>query len=745
MGKGKKKKAMPVGKPVLRELLDGIFSAHPDKTFTYKQLFKALDLNSMGERRLLVEVLDEMCEAGVILKMERERFKSAEVKSYVTGIVDLTAGGAGFVVSEETEEDIYISFKNLQHALAGDRVKVLVYARSRNRRSEGQVVEILERRRGTFVGILRMSGKYAFVEPSGKQLPYDIFIPSDALRKAKNGQKVVVRITDWPENLRNPIGEVVKILGNPGDNNTEMNAIMAEFELPVEFPSSVIKASEHIPEEIGAEEIRNRRDFRDVPTFTIDPKDAKDFDDALSIRPIREGVYEIGIHIADVTHYVKPDSVLDKEAYKRATSVYLVDRTIPMLPERLSNNLCSLRPGEDKLCFSVVVQIDEEGEVLSRWFGRSLIRSDRRFAYEEAQAMIEGGDGDYKREICRLDAIAKRLRTKRFANGSIEFNRIEMGFEIDGKGKPIGVYFKESKDANKLIEEFMLLANKSVAEWVEGNKPGRKNKVGPNKSKTFVYRIHDKPTLEKLSDFNRFISKFGYSLRMNSESALVSSMNQLMEDIKNRPEHNVIEILAVRTMAKAIYSTENIGHYGLAFPYYTHFTSPIRRYPDMMVHRLLSRYMEGGRSVNKKTYESMCEHVSEMEQIAANAERASIKYKQVEFMADKLGVVFEGSISGVTQWGFYVELKDNKCEGLVSIMELEDDYYEFDEKNYCIVGRHKHKKYQLGDTVEVTVVRANLEARQLDFALADKEPRIPAAQPVKNMSKKKSKRNKDEK
>ncbi len=645
--------------------------------------------------------------------MAKNKFKEEPtVKSYITGEVELTAKGAAYVISPESKSDIFVAFPNLKHALNGDKVKVLVYARRKAERIEGEVVEILERKKSTFVGVVQRSDNYAFLLPSGKQMPYDVFLPLSHLGGAKNGDKVVVQITEWPEHQKNPVGTVIQVLGQPGDNDTEMNAIMAEYELPVAFPKKVEKAAERIPDELPAGEIARRRDFRGTVTFTIDPKDAKDFDDALSVREVGKGRYEIGVHIADVSHYVQPDTLLDREAYARATSVYLVDRTIPMLPEKLSNGLCSLRPDEDKFCFSAVFELDAEAKVTSQWFGRTVIRSNRRFTYEEAQEIIEGAPGEYQKEVLLLNGLAQKLREERFRGGAIDFDRIEVKFNLDEKGKPLGVYFKQSKEANKLIEEFMLLANKKVAEKIGKGQ-------SKQKAKTFVYRIHDKPTEEKLTDFNRFISKFGYGLKLSNRKALTASMNNLMQEVKDRPEQNLIETLAIRTMAKAVYSTVNIGHYGLAFDHYTHFTSPIRRYPDVMVHRLLQRYLDDGRSVSQEKYEEMCEHASSMEQLAANAERASIKYKQVEFMSDKIGEAFQGTISGVTQWGFYVELEESKCEGLVPMHELEDDYYEFDEKNYCIVGRHYGKRYQLGDTVTVQVAKANLVSRQLDFVLLE--------------------------
>ena len=710
MGRKEKKRKKDISKKEIYQALYDLFDLNPDMEFTHKQIAERLGLKNIGAQQLLVTVLREMKNDRLLTEIAPGKFQYKENKTYVTGVIDLTSRGTAYLITDECKEDVFIPQAWLNHALNGDKVKVLLSARSRRCRPEGEVVEILERKKETFVGTIQCSQHYAFLIPTGKQLPYDIFIPLSALNGAKNGEKAIVKITTWPENQKNPEGKVLEVLGQPGDNDTEMNAIMAEYELPVKFPTNVEKAADKIAEEIPSEEIKKRKDFRDITTFTIDPKDAKDFDDALSVRRLENGNIEVGVHIADVSYYVEENSTLDKEAYNRATSVYLVDRTIPMLPERLSNGVCSLRPDEEKLCFSAVFELNTNAEVQNQWFGRTIIRSNRRFTYEEAQAMIEGGEGDYKQEILLLNDLAQKLRAARFENGAIDFDRIEVRFEIDEKGKPTGVYFKRSKEANKLIEEFMLLANKKVAERIGKVKEGQR-------AKTFVYRIHEQPNEDKLEDFSRFISRFGYRLRTTTPRNLSTSMNKLMSDVKDRPEQNLIETLAIRTMAKAAYSTVNIGHYGLAFDYYSHFTSPIRRYPDVMTHRLLQRYLDNGRSVNADKYEEKCKHCSEMEQIAANAERASIKYKQVEFMADKLGETFMGTISGVTQWGFYVELNDTKCEGMVSISELEGDYYEFDEKNYCIVGRHHRKVYQLGDQVCIRVAKANLVARQLDFTL----------------------------
>jgi len=586
-----------------------------------------------------------------------------------------------------------------------------VYAIRSNKNPEGEVIQILKRSKQYFVGTMEISDSFAFMIPEGKSLSSDLFIPKGKLNGALNGQKVVAKIIESNERGKNPVGEIIRVLGNAGDNETEMHAILAEFELPYKFDESVLKAAEDISDIITEEEIAKRKDFRNITTITIDPVDAKDFDDALSIQKLENGNYEVGVHIADVTHYVTPNSTLDEEAYKRATSVYLVDRTVPMLPERLSNGICSLKPNEDKLCFAAVFELDENAKIMNEWFGKTIINSNRRFAYEEAQQIIEDKAGELSEEILKLDELAKKIRAKRFKNGSISFDRVEMKFEIDEKGKPLSVFFKESKDANKLIEEFMLLANKRVAEFV-----GKVNDKA--KAKTFVYRVHDEPNMEKLKSFSDFIKKFGYQLKLASRQEITTSLNQLLTDVAGKTEENLIETLAVRSMAKAEYDVKNIGHYGLAFDYYTHFTSPIRRYPDVMVHRLLFAYLQGEASANKTYYAEKCKHSSEMEYRAAQAERSSTKYKAVEFMKDKVGNLYEGVISGVTEWGIYVEIAEYKIEGMVSLREMEDDFYVFDEKNYVIFGKNKNKRFQLGDHVTIQIVRANTERKQLDFIMA---------------------------
>ena len=716
MAKNKEKKA---GKRMKKKDLVNIqmnfFHSKPTEALSLKFIFSELKMTTHPLKMLCIDILNELKDGDYITEVDKNKFRLNDHGKELTGTFQRKSNGKNSFIPDEGGDPIFIAERNSAHAMNNDKVKIVFYAKRKNHDAEGEVVEILERANDTFVGTLEVANSYAFLVTENRTLANDIFIPKEKLKGGKTGDKAVVKIVEWPDKAKNPIGQVIDILGKAGDNTTEMHAILAEFGLPYVYPEAVEKAADKIPAEISEEEIARREDFRKVTTFTIDPKDAKDFDDALSIRSIKEGLWEVGVHIADVTHYVQEGSIIDKEAEKRATSVYLVDRTIPMLPERLCNFICSLRPNEEKLSYSVIFDITEKGEVKNSRIVHTVINSDRRFTYEEAQQIIETKEGDFKEEVLMLDKIAKALRDKRFSSGAINFDRYEVKFEIDDKGKPVSVYFKESKDANKLVEEFMLLANKTVAEEI-GKVPRNK------KAKVFPYRIHDLPDPEKLDNLAQFIARFGYKLRTSGTKSDVSkSINHLLDDIQGKKEENLIETVSIRAMQKARYSTHNIGHYGLAFEYYTHFTSPIRRFPDMMVHRLLTKYAEGGRSVLESKYEDLCEHSSNMEQIAANAERASIKYKQVEFMSERLGQIFDGVISGVTEWGLYVELNENKCEGMIPMRDLDDDYYEFDEKNYCLRGRRKNRMYSLGDAITVKVARANLEKKQLDFALVEEK------------------------
>ena len=715
MAKKKEKKAgKRMKKSEMSERLISLFHTKPNETFSLKQLSNSLNLTTHPLKMLCADIIAEMIEDDFLQEVEKGHYKLNDHGLIMTGVFQRKSNGKNSFIPDDGGETIFIAERNSAHAMNNDKVKIALSAKRKNRNPEGEVIEILERANDTFVGTLKVEKFYAFLLTENRTLANDIFIPKDKLKGGKNGDKAVVKIVEWPEEAKNPIGQVIDILGKAGENTTEMHAILAEFGLPYVYPKNVETAAEKIPAEINEADYAEREDFRNVTTFTIDPKDAKDFDDALSIRLIKPGLWEVGVHIADVTHYVKEGSVIDKEAEKRATSVYLVDRTIPMLPERLCNFICSLRPDEEKLAFSVIFDMNEKGEVKDSRIVHTVIKSDRRFTYEEAQKVIETGEGDYKEEILELNKLAQILRKQRLAAGAIDFDRVEVKFEIDETGKPLSVYFKESKEANKLIEEFMLLANRTVAEKI-GKVP--KNK----KAKVFPYRIHDLPDPDKLENLNWFINRFGYKIRTSGTKTEVSkSINRLLDDIKNKKEQNLVETVSLRAMQKARYSTHNIGHYGLAFDYYTHFTSPIRRFPDMMVHRLLTRYLAGGRTAQETKYEELCDHSSEMEQIAANAERASVKYKQVEFMSERLGMEFDGVISGVTEWGLYVELNENKCEGMIPMRDLGDDYYDFDEKNYCLTGRRHHKKFSLGDPVTIKVARANLEKKQLDFALIEK-------------------------
>ena len=662
MAKKKEKKAgKRMKKKELATTLMDFFHTRQEEVISLKYLFAELHLTTHPLKMLCMDILADMLTDDYITEVDKNKYKLNNHGIEMTGTFQRKSNGKNSFIPEGGGDPIFVAERNSAHAMNNDKVKIAFFAKRKNHDAEGEVIEILERANDTFVGTLQVEKSYAFLVTENRTLANDIFIPRDKLKGGKTGDKAVVKVIEWPDKAKNPIGQVLDILGKAGDNTTEMHAILAEFGLPYVYPQAVEKAADKIPAEISEEEIAKREDFRKVTTFTIDPKDAKDFDDALSIRKLKDNLWEVGVHIADVTHYVKEGSIIDKEAEKRATSVYLVDRTIPMLPERLCNFLCSLRPHEEKLAFSVIFDITEKGEVKNSRIVHTIIYSDRRFTYEEAQQIIETREGDFKEEVLMMDTIAKALRERRFAAGAINFDRYEVKFEIDEKGKPVSVYFKESKDANKLVEEFMLLANRTVAEKIGRVPKGKKAKVLP-------YRIHDLPDPEKLDNLSQFIARFGYKLRTSGTKTDISkSINHLLDDIQGKKEENLIETVSIRAMQKARYSTHNIGHYGLAFDYYTHFTSPIRRFPDMMVHRLVTKYLDGGRSVSESKYEDLCDHSSNMEQIAANAERASVKYKQVEFMSERLGQTYDGVISGVTEWGLYVELNENKCEGMTTM------------------------------------------------------------------------------
>ena len=706
-----KNKPDKIYKDVFTKLIVEVFEKGNNKPLNYKQVGAKLQLNDDEAKEAIRDILSDNSKKGLFVQHDRGKFKLKSEQAYITGKVDMTADGSAFIVPEESQDgDIFVAPRKLRQALHGDMVKVHVFERKGGRKKEGEVVEILHRAKTDFTGTIDVSGSYAFFLADDRKMHHDIFIPLDNLNGAQNGEKVLVSILEWPKNAKNPIGIVKNVLGKKGENNTEMNAILADYGFPLNFPKEVEEESKNIATEITSEEISKRRDFRAITTFTIDPLDAKDFDDAISFEKLENGNYEIGVHIADVSHYVIPDSALDKEAFDRATSVYLVDRVIPMLPERLSNNLCSLRPKEDKLCFSAVFELNNQAQIQNEWFGRTVIHSDRRFTYEEAQEVIENKSGDFADEILKLNELAYILRERKFKSGAISFESEEVKFHLDEKGKPTGVYTKVRKDAHKLIEDFMLLANRRVAEFI--------GKRGKGKHKpTFVYRFHDVPKPDALASFSQFASRFGHKMNTRTDKETAKSLNALMTKIEGQKEQNLLTSLAVRSMAKAIYTTKYTSHYGLAFDYYTHFTSPIRRYPDVMVHRLLQFYLDGGEQVNPEHYEKLCEHSSQMEKKAAEAERASIKYKQAEFLQDQIGVEYTGLISGVTEWGMYVEIEENKCEGMIRLRDINDDFYTLDEKNYAIIGQRKKKVYQLGDEVQIKVKKVDLEKRQIDFSL----------------------------
>ena len=718
MTKHNKKKKSRGRKNLLRDNILSLFIADPLRLFNYKQISAKLAIKDKAGRDLVSTILAELLTEESIKEIRPGKYKlnadhvfeQKDLSGTITGIVDMKNTGKAYIIPEDDGDDIFIAPNNTYHALHGDTVKVQLFPKRKDRKPEGRIVEILKRDKEQYVGIIEVSKKFAFLVPDSRNMPVDIFIPVEYLKGARNGQKVVGRITDWPEHSKNPFGKITDVLGNPGDHNVEMQSILAEHDFPLAFPKNVEKEAEAIPWKIPAEEYKKRKDFRDTWTITIDPEDAKDFDDAISLKKLKSGNWELGVHIADVSYYVRPGSLIDEEAYRRATSVYLVDRVIPMLPEKLSNNVCSLRANEDKLCYSAVFELDHNAKVIGQWFGRTVINSNRRFNYEEVQKIIEEGKGEFAQEIGVLHQLASKLRDTRFENGSINFASQEVKFKLDEDGTPISVSIKEQKESNMLVEDFMLLANKKVAEFI-----GKKK--GQQKPKTFIYRVHDTPSPEKLNTFIEFLGKLGYHLKINSQENLAKSFNDLFKQIAGKGEENMIETIAIRTMAKAEYSTENIGHYGLAFRYYSHFTSPIRRYPDLMVHRLLDHYLGGGSSVSNSVYEDKCIHCSLMERSAVQAERESIKYKQAEFLLDKIGQEFEGLISGVSKWGIYVEIIGNKCEGMVRLQDLDDDFYYLDEDNYQVIGSRDGQQYKLGDQVTIRVKKIDLAKKQMDFGI----------------------------
>ena len=734
----KKKKIFKKKGRIIKDLTKNIFkilNEDANQSYNYKQIASKIGISDTDGKTQILKKLAELTATKKIKETDRGKFTINQDRKYHIGTLDLTTNGNGYFICDDFENDIFIPSINLNKALHKDTVKVYTYNKRGSKKLEADVVEVLERAKTEFVGVLQLNKNFCFVIPDDNKMYADLFISQNKINGAEDGDKVVATLTDWPSNSKNPFGKITQVLGKPGDHNTEMHSILVEYGLPYEFPKEVEVEAENLPIEITKEEIAKRRDMRSDLTFTIDPKDAKDFDDALSFTKLENGNYEIGIHIADVSHYLQEKTILDDEAYDRATSVYLVDRVVPMLPEMLSNGVCSLRPNEEKLTFSAVFEINEKAQIVKEWFGRTVTYSDQRFAYEEAQAIIENCnlsklkeytmpidisiiDKEYNvsKEIVeatlKLDELAKKMRKKRMQAGAISFNRVEVKFNLDEEANPVGVFFKEAKDANKLIEEFMLLANRKVAEFI-GQEKGKPSK------KTFIYRVHDEPNIDKLNALQGIVSKFGYSLNTETKETISQSLNKLLSDVHGKAESNMVETLAIRTMSKAEYTTQNIGHYGLAFDYYSHFTSPIRRYPDVMTHRLLQYYLDGGKSPKAEVYEEKCKHSSQMEELASKAERDSIKYTQVKYMQDHKDMEFEGVISGVTEWGIYVEIKENKCEGMVRIRDIKSDYFIFDEKQYAIIGQSTKQVYQLGDDVVVKVKKTDLERKHLDFNLIE--------------------------
>tara|TARA_R110002049_G_scaffold73024_4_gene189213 strand:+ start:773 stop:2998 length:2226 start_codon:yes stop_codon:yes gene_type:complete len=737
----KKKKIYKKKGNVVKDLTKNIFrilNEDSSKTYNYKQIATKLKISDTDGKNQIIQKLVELTATKKVTEIERGKFKINADRKYSVGTLDVTSNGNGYFITDDYEDDVFIPNINLGKGLHQDTVKAYVYKKRSGKKLEGEVVEILERAKTDFVGVLQKSKNknFGFVIPDNNKMYADIFISENKMNGAEHGDKVQATISDWPSNSKNPFGKITTVLGKPGDHNTEMHSILLEYDLPYEFEPEVEKEAESLPIEITKEEISKRRDMRKDLTFTIDPKDAKDFDDALSFTKLENGNYEIGIHIADVSHYLQPKTILDDEAFKRATSVYLVDRVVPMLPEMLSNGVCSLRPNEEKLTFSAVFEINEKAQIVNEWFGRTVTYSDQRFAYEEAQSIIENCnlsddiapytmpletsiiDKEYEvtpeivEATLKLDELAKILRKKRMKQGAISFDRVEVKFDLDAEANPVGVFFKESKDANKLIEEFMLLANRKVAEFIGFSK-------GKATNKTFIYRVHDEPDVEKLASLQNMVSKFGYKINTDTKESTSDSLNKLLSDVHGKAESNMIETLTIRTMSKAVYTTQNIGHYGLAFDYYSHFTSPIRRYPDVMTHRLLQHYLDGGDTPKALPYEEKCKHSSNREELASKAERSSIKYMQIKYMQDHKDEVFEGVITGVTEWGIYVEISSNKCEGMVRIRDIKSDYYVFDEKQYAIIGKSSKNMYQLGDEVKVQVKNTDLERKHLDFNLIE--------------------------